>query len=244
MPVVEWFEPIMNALLGYPVKMIHNIPIWFFMCLFVVEMFFYILFRRKNRFVWMIIAGILLLIFVAWANSALNPYVLPFTIPTALYAVVFYAFGYLLKQSKALAVNNIIIVIVEALIVLLVAYFNGKVAMHRNIYGNPLLFFAGGIAGAFFIIHLSRYLSNLFKSNKLVCYLGANTLVICGFHLQTFSVIKAIVIYVLGLSLSVFSQKIGLNMLFSAVSILLCIPVIWFINRYLPFIAGKSNLKK
>ncbi len=47
-----WYSPIIGILLGYSKQMIHNTPMWFFICLYFLEIFYYLLFKplqKKSR---------------------------------------------------------------------------------------------------------------------------------------------------------------------------------------------------
>ena len=44
-----WYSPIIGILLGYSKQMIHNTPMWFFICLYFLEIFYYLLFKPLQK---------------------------------------------------------------------------------------------------------------------------------------------------------------------------------------------------
>ena len=233
---IPWYEPLINALLGNGGKLIHDIPIWFLVCLFVIENLFYLVFKRVKRF-WI---GLIAFIILAYLNYTFNPYTLPFSFNTAIVAMIFYTFVYMMKEKEFFRKSNALYLIVALGVVVVVSIMNGRVAMYKNFYNNYFLFLLGGMAGIVFIVNTCLYLSSWFGDTNWIKYLAKNTIIISGFHLMTFSFIKAVMVYILCIPLTVLEEKIGVNILFSIISMILCLPLIFFINKYCPFIVGRK----
>lgn len=234
---IQWYTPLINIFLGNGNLLIHNIPIWFLMCLFVVENLFYLLFKKLNR-IWI---GLIIFVIVGFFNYTFNPYLLPFCFNTAIVAMVFYIFGNAIKKSNIYKKPDMLHLAIGIICVVLISHINGKVAMHKNFYNNYFIFLFGGIVGITFIVNLCLYLSWWFGERNWIKYIAKNTLIICGFHLMTFTFIKGIMVYIFDIPLTILEQKIEINILFSVVSILLCIPIIFIINKYFPFMIGKRK---
>lgn len=240
--VISWYEPLWNAVLGNGAKMVHDVPIWFFLCLFVIEILYYLLFCRVKDVFYLWI-GIFILTIGGYLNYTFNPYYLPFDISTALVGIVFYALGNRMRTSGKFVPNRYGFVL-SFLLMTLVCYMNGRINMHKNYYGNYAWFLSGGLAGIYFIFCLSSYCLSLFKRRRWIEYIAMNTLIICGFHLLTFSFMKGIMIYVFDLPLSLLEQKIGVNFLFAFLSMACCLPLIYVINTYFPFLTGRRERKR
>ena len=74
-----WYSPIIGILLGYSKQMIHNTPMWFFICLYFLEIFYYLLFKPLQKKSKSIKISVLIVIAViGYINNAYNPYTIPF----------------------------------------------------------------------------------------------------------------------------------------------------------------------
>ena len=124
-------------------------------------------------------------------------------------------------------------------ITVVVAHFNGRINMHRNFYGNYVLFVLGALSGIYMMIGLCNLFAVKFRNNKLAKYISMNTLIICGFHLLIFSFIKFIMVYILDINPNILADSIFGNILFACFSIVVCVPIIYIIKKYIPFIIGK-----
>ena len=129
----------------------------------------------------------------------------------------------------------------EALWLLLVAlifhsvlyFFNTKVDMYRSVYGNQFVFITSGVFGCLFWLMFFKS----FPVFNFLSYLGKNTIVILGSHTRVLTVIKLIILIVGGSAIFNFNEftKIGISVL----QIILMIPIIYLINKYLPLLNGK-----
>lgn len=238
---VPWYEPIINALLGNGKLMVHDIPIWFLVCLFLVETIYYPVFRKVKR-QWI---GLACLIIFAYLNYTFSPFHLPFSANTAFVGIIFYTFGNMLHKTgwEVLKRPKWTLSLLSLGTVAFVTYENGRIAMYMNYYNNYFLFLLGGVAGIILIINLSHYLTFWFGKRKLIGYISKNTIIISGFHLLTFAFLKGVMIYLLQIPVSVLHEKIGVNIVFALISVLLCLPVIYVINNYLPFTVGRRKPK-
>jgi len=85
---------------------------------------------------------------------------------------------------------------------------------------------------------LQIYHLNLF----FIEFIGKNTLIILGFHLTAGTFIKAITVYVFNQEISVFDYQL-VELLYSVLSIIVLVPVIFILNKYFPVLIGKSHVK-
>ena len=123
-----WYSPIIGILLGYSKQMIHNTPMWFFICLYFLEIFYYLLFKPLQKKSKSIKISVLIVIAViGYTNYAYNPYTLPFCLGTAIVGMVFYGIGNLI-------VHNMQIIKIKLLHIILV--FHRK--FRRYIYDKSV----------------------------------------------------------------------------------------------------------
>ena len=234
--LTEWYVPLKGILLGYPEFMVNDIPMWFMVCLFVVENMFYAYRKFTGRWwlpLWLVAAG--------YVMCEIVPR-LPYCINTAFVAIIFYYFGYIFRQNHKLRkrltglLPSIICIAVYAVIV----FYNGKITMHLNGYGeNVLLFIIEQAACYILMYNLCLLLQKYTPDNKVLSYMGRNTLIICSLHFMVFTLVKGVMVYILGMSLDMLRDNVVPNLLFSIVSVACCVPFIYIINRYLPFMIGK-----
>ncbi len=235
-----WYSPAIHTLLGNGTQMVHNIPTWFYICLYGLEMFYYIFFKHVKK----IYIGLLILIVAGYLNYTFNPYLLPFSLNTALVGMIFYALGNELKNRKYAFKYNIFYIVLFLSLIIIVAHFNGRINMYKNYYANYILFLIGGFSGIYLIAAIATFLSDRYKERKWITYISKNTIIISGFHLLIFSFLKGFMVFVLHVPIAFLYEKIAINILFAAISLILCLPIAYIINRYFPFIVGKKNIGK
>lgn len=235
------WSPLIAALTGHGEKMVHDVPLWFLLCLFIIEISYYVIFRgktaRQRR------ACITVLAAVAIINYLYNPVLLPFSIGTALHGILFYAVGNELRRSKCVGCLNkgrgllidVVVVCLCLVVTIAIAYANGRINMHKNYYGNILLFYLGGFSGIVMMFAFCRIVAKWLRESKamsVVRTISNNTLYICGFHLLTFSLVKAVLVYVFGYDLSNLSDTIIANFFFSIIALAVCTCGICLTRRY------------
>lgn len=227
---VNIMVPLKAAVLVDGPNMLHDVPLWFLACLFLVEMIYYVAFRGKSsRSRWLLTAAFAV---VGYLNSRFNPVTLPFSIGTALVALVFYSLGQE-SHNAGLKFDNAWIAVGCFAVTVVVAYLNGRINMHRNFYNNYLLFLLGGVCGTVMIMtscvliepHLHR------QCRRVIRFISDNTLYICGFHLLSFTFLKGFMVYVLHVSVDVMAEGVWLNLIFSAVSLASCSVAIYVCRR-------------
>lgn len=153
-----------------------NTPLWFLPALFTTEILYYFvikyLHRGKAKFV--ILPAAILIGFVS--TLLLQKIYLPWGINSALQIGVFFYLGYIIKNQKINWWQAIVIATAGVL-----AYiFNSKnnVVWADYIYYNYFLTLIAGAAFSILIIEFSK----LINKNKLLEYIGKNTMSILIFH--------------------------------------------------------------
>lgn len=216
--------------------------VWFLTCLFVVEILFWIINTISlNKITSMLfILGSAIL---GYMGSLFMPFRLPWSIDIALTAVVFYGIGYIFKEkldklTDFTANKNLAAVIPFVILSIVFCFVNGRVDMYSNYYGNILFYYLSALSGIIFVITLCKKI----PQNKLLQYIGKNTIVILGLSSVSLFVIRGVfyLIYSRLPNLSNISIVVGLLMSFLQIAFLL--PAIYIINSFFPFILGRGKL--
>ncbi|QUW21259.1 acyltransferase family protein [Sporosarcina sp. Marseille-Q4063] len=219
--------------------MLHNIVLWFLTCLFIVEVIFYIVVKNISNFK-LILFVLFIFSILGYIDSLYMPIRLPWSIDIAITATVFFGFGFISNKKgivdKLLNSKVIIIFVLSLLIFTLfiknMITDNYMIDMNYNKLNNYFDFYIPAICGIILII----ILSSLIKS-KFLNYFGENTLVILATHLPLINLV-GVLLDTVGVSIT--NQGGIRTILVSFFVSLLSIPLIYFINRYTPFLLGKK----
>lgn len=213
-------------------------PIWFLLCLFLVTNLYYFISKLeiKKIILYNVILGVI------GYYLSIHTYKNIFSIwhfDAALVAINFYTLGNLLKNKllneKIEKISSFILIIIF-LLSIIGNKINGRVDMNSKYYSNIILFYLNAILGiAFWTIFIKK----LKIKNNFLEYIGKNTSIIMAYHQRAFTFIKLILIIILKLNYP--ENNLTLNTIFSIIQILLCIPIIFIFNNYLPFLIGKKQ---
>lgn len=214
-----------------------NLPLWFLPCLFITSisyLLFYKVFKNKTQ----IIVPILFLIISILINNFISIPVLPFSINTAFTMIIFYSLGYSFKSNiKNIKFNKktlICISIIFFIIGLVIGLYNGRIRYSVNVYNNMLLFFIGSISSIISYISIS-YLIN---KNKLLEYIGKNTLTILVVHKFPILFFQVVVPYT---SKLLANNNIPISFIVALVSISLCLVFDLFVKKFCPIVIGQTK---
>lgn len=217
----------------------HNVPMWFLACLYMTEFIFYPLFRSKNKCIHFLTIILLLCIGIIEKNFINTT--LPWGLNIVPTTLVLYGCGYLFKQYIHFQINikkAILLIIPSSILVIIIASINGKIEVSDAYYGNYFLFWMGAFSGIFLIFSIGKLLEITHLNIKLMLFIGQNTLLIFGFHLLAGGIIKGVTFYLLKLPLDIY-QLTWVNIVYSIISILILLPFVFFVNKYIPWIGGK-----
>ncbi len=187
--------------------LVHNVPLWFVSCLFVLEMMYFFIAKLQGT----IKAAVCILCGVAGylmtqENSFFDFRLLPWSIEVAFAAVPFYALGNYLtehftheKMIRAIQTNKMlsfVIFILSFVGVVSGASFNGAISMGSNHLGNFFVFYGAALCGIVMMFIGCVALSAL-KTNKLLAFIewfGVNSYTSMAIH----NPIKGIVVVGVG----------------------------------------------
>lgn len=206
--------------------------IWFLTCLFVIENIFYFLVKIIKKKKYFIFVGIIFVIFSNILSMTLEiPF--PWNIDRALKDLLFYGFGYFYLDFFREKINlkkDLIIGMIMFLLNIMM-YF---LLSNRGYLSKEIMYIGGGILGGIATIKIFRCL----KRNKILEFLGINTLVIFAFHGRAGSIIKLILLL---LNININEETFYLDIVVTSLKILLCIPLIFIFNKYFSFFIGKNR---
>ena len=233
------WSPLLAALTCHGEKMVHDVPLWFLLCLFIIEIAYHAIFNgktaRERR------ACILAFAAVGAVNYLYDPVLLPFSIGTVLNGMVFYAVGNELRRHERPRISqknseknmnkrnghllDAATVCLCLAMTMVIAHANGRINMHKNYYGNIALFYIGAFSGIAMTLALCRVAARWLRESKamgIVRIVSDDTLYICGFHLLTFSLLKGVLVYAFGYDLSSLNGTIVANLAFSVCALFMC----------------------
>lgn len=198
---------------------------WFLIALFIAQILFTVFYKSKcNKKVLLFISFILI------SGTLLLPQVqLTRIMKQAMIAYGMLLIGYYCNEilTSKLSVGEVAVALI---ITLIAAATNYKVDINYAIINNPLMFLAGGIGGTYFILQMSQ--SKIFSRLKILNFLGKNTLIIMGIHPILIGVIQKLRDYE--------KATVGSGIEIFLVVLVLCVPFIYMLNRFLPFLVGKN----
>lgn len=144
---------------------------------------------------------------------------------------VFYIIGFLLKGNIEKLLHTkiwlkVLFIAVSLILLSIIALYNGRPSWLNFEFGHFfMLFLFTSILGAFATWGISSLIYK--KPFPVITYLSNNTLTILGVHLLLFPLLPPI------------------NHFIDALIILiLCLPIIWIFNRFIPTLIGNKNIYK
>ena len=264
LPTVEGYVKGISAtvLAGFPY---FNIPTWFLICLFVVEMMHYVSsrFLTSNSKIILIAFGYYLIgSILAWNANFLRPTnilsqhgkIFPyFMILEAFTGYSLYLVGVYLRRNNFLARKMPIpTCCLAALACLVLLYFTfdlnkgmfltpfyDAVVLVASSHGNPILFPLTAVLGSVLIMLLAK----LTADSKVLLFLGGNTLVIFGLNGIFYHLINdRLTIWLLSHHSGDFMAILVSGAVIACLSIALTVPFVLLFNCLIPQLIGKPKI--
>lgn len=158
-----------------------NSSLWFLPALFTMEMFYYFIIKLSKNNKYFYLVNIFILLLVSYLNNHLA-FIFPWGINTVLSVGIFFYIGYLCKKYdlftdfKLFKWYNIIIMLIVGI---LACFFNCKtVSCIDYDYG----YFTLALISGFCLSICTIYLCSKIGKNKILEYVGRNTMGILIFH--------------------------------------------------------------
>lgn len=220
-------------------------PLWFLTCLFVVEIAFWILLRLRNKF---LIASVVVSLFVFgiyyWTYMDIRhfPHAV-WNVDQACFYLFFFSTGFVFSRCNL--VERILnskgrscaFVAVSAIIFALAFWLRDHALAAWEYLLMQTLMCNAGLIG---FVSLCK----MIPGNRVLDFLGQNTLTIFALHMM----VQAILI---GATVSLFRMDVGylhssllVCVPLTLVSLVILVPEILFINRFIPWLAGKRQSRQ
>lgn len=239
--------------------LLHNVPLWFVTCLFVVEIIYYCLADLKR--LWIMTITIVMAAISYWAINNLECFdvtLLPWNIEVSMLAIPFYAAGHWIVKAKTRQgimnmvnihkITTIVLAAVFAYVVYVGSQYNGSISFgHADIGKNVFVTYGCGLAGTLMWLIGCILLADT-KINKAgvkllewTKWFGRNSFNAMAIH----NPIKGFVCVVVGVALYCGSATVSANSYYSFLAFLLTLVVtvigMVFINWFKSKISRKEK---
>lgn len=204
--------------------LVHNVPLWFLPCLFVVEVIYYVVSKLPD---WVnltvsVILSIVGACMISWWRGAFL--FLPWSTESALVALFFYCIGNLLSKRYGLnGIENMVLrkkglffalMIIITAVLINSSHYNGHITLGSDSLGhNPMFFYLNALMGIFTIGVFSILICSVKRDNKLFksimdyhFWFGRNSLYIMSTHVPVKGVIMLIIANIIGKSVGFVSN--------------------------------------
>ena len=235
---LAWYEPLSRLFIGY--GHVANIGLWFFTCLTVTSLAYY-LFRRyfsEKATLFVIAVSSFCFIFLhqeSWPR-------LPWCVDIAVVALLFYSIGhyvsehgrrFLLAHSK---MKCFAIALAAMALSVVLATINGRVGLLDLNFGkNPVLFVPTAIAGIISVL----FVSMVWNANAVSRWLSLNTIIIFPVHALMFSVFTGIAVILFKLPHNFKDSSEIYGLMYTVLALVLSYPTALVLYRLFPFVFGK-----
>lgn len=189
------FKTVIIQMLYLKNTVVWNEPLWFLVCLFVVEVMFYFISRIESKA--KIVFILSLCSITGYSLSfVVNYFVLPWSIGIALIAIAFYGFGNFIRGTEAgnkIASPNIFLFTICLVTSIVIGGFlNTIFTMYIYLYGNFFYLYIAAVAGIIVYIQLSLFISKYDAIRKGLEYFGQNSIVVLCTHYLVFAVLQRV----------------------------------------------------
>lgn len=206
-----------------------GVPIWFLPMIFVVFILFSLVEKISNKTV---------KYFMIFSTSITGYLVadffrikFPWSFDVGMVCIVFYAFGAYFKRAILYSEKKSVFLFVGFIHLFLFQY-NVRIDLFKSDYGDYILFVINGLSGSLFYISLFKY----FPKIKVLSFFGLNSILVLAAQQRAMSLIKLFLVVFFGVELFNFTELE--KVFYSIIQIIIIIPIIYFINKYIPILNG------
>ena len=217
-------------------------PLWFLTCLFVVEILFWGLLRLKKKMRIFLMALLFIPGLVYWTYmDILHLPHLFWNLDQTCFFLSFLAIGFV-TSKKNLAEKylcslkrNLFVAVSSALVFALAFVVREK---------TTSLFVFVAMQGVMCYTGLLAFIAMVknIKSNVVLNFIGQNTLTILALHIMVQSLLRGILFKVFHVAPEMLESSFIAGLAMTAVTLLALVPVILFINRFTPWLSGKTRI--
>lgn len=218
-----------------------NVSTWFLVSLFCTSIIYFFINKIIKNNTFKLLFLIILSISMYYESLHLSYLQLPFSIEASVMATFFYGIWHLYQSKITHIVEkiNYKYILLLPILVLINIYFLSGINFSTNEYGNNYFHF---IISSFVGIFTWIIISTLIPKNWFLNFLWKNSIIILWMEFLKTRVLWYIVIFSYGY---IIRERSDLNGIIQVVwTIIILIPIIFFINKFFPFILGDFTSKK
>ncbi|MUH38098.1 hypothetical protein D9O36_19775 [Zobellia amurskyensis] len=222
---------------------------WFLPCLFVADLFIWFIDRllrkispHRTDFSFQYLVVFAIFVAVSFLLSESIDFRLPFTLDTSSMATAFIALGYASRglidkfYNQNMYYQAAYVLIGVLGIVFAVEMNSGLFLMFINEYGNYFYAIVGALSGTLFFFNFIFLFEKILPKKALI-FLSINSLIFYPIHLDILAFIGKVFSY-----LNTSKIEWSLPYLNAIITMLIIIPCIYLVNRYLPVLSGKKKV--
>jgi fucose 4-O-acetylase-like acetyltransferase len=219
---------------------INAAPLWFITTLFMAEIYMFFV-KNILKSTKKILIALFVLAFIGYLSSKFLPFRMPWNMEIALTALFFYGLGYITKRENLLSYLEsdekiyIVVLFFVTLFGAVILSLESMPVYDLNYLGSYTIF---TYMSALFGILAMLALAKLINRNRVLEFLGRNTYIILAFHLSALYFLHGI-FRRLGVDFESTMHSDIWALVYLLSSFLLLLPVIFVINRYLPFVLNR-----
>lgn len=168
--------------------------------------------------------------------------ILPFTLETAFVACAFMYIGFIMQKVEIYnKKESFYYFIICCILMTICIYMKHTINMLGHSYNQIILFLIGALAGTYIIIYISKFISKF--NFKFLKYLGENSMIILVSHEPIKRIIIKVISIISKTNENIMRNNIFYSIIILAITISIIIPGIYLINKYIPYIIGKTPKK-
>ena len=216
---------------------------WFLLCLFFQNIIFYLIFKVSKHNVYIVIPLSLIIGYIGFSfnNNDIN---LPLWIDSAMTAMPFFLFGYVVKQYTSILSDKMtpkyyFVTLLSIIILFSCHYYNVYVNCNTIVFGdnnfdvNIISLYLGGLSGFCMIFFLSKYINII----PIISYIGRYSIVVLLTHLLYLFAIRNI-LYQIGIDQS----SVVVNFFIFVFILTISVPTIKICIKHLPYWFAQKDL--
>ncbi len=241
-------EKIINA--GHDL-FLGNKPMWFLSCLIVVNIIFVFIRKISKSNLVLLIISIIIASVGFYISFVVEKGIHPWSADTALVCQLFFTLGYILRDIerpvwyKNALVKAFITGIIYVAAIVISGYIFNPAMVYINVAGNNWGILWLTIPLILLAMYSGLCSSRLFTRLKLIPFFGRNSLLYFAIGNHGTSVMNKLfgIIYN-KTGFAILSNRTIINPIIALLGAVIMIPIIWLVNKYMPFFNARFKMPK
>ncbi len=215
--------------------------LWFVACLIVSQLLFSIFIYINKSALSALLFSVLSITIWYFTPLSESMNILPWSLNISLVANFFIGIGYVLRTysnelNKILQkglLNYLLCLFYLILVGLNALYLNNNITFANNVFGNIFIFLPFSILGSYCVL----YISNKINNNKLLLFVGSNSLLFYFFQNQILNVIKKVLSFT-----NISSPDFFAPILMVLLAVFILVIPINLTNKFVPIMTGTKKI--